>query len=813
MEEIIIGTFPHNQGGDCLQDVAIKVNKNFEEVYEYISDIESSLIDPDDPSLIGTGKIKIIRLLNEHTVSDEGRIVIENFLQDVKEDKVNYILAVNYLGGINPINLIRYTSKVITFEFLIMSKYKVIGYLLDIYLNYDGSFGSINLFQRELDQKKELTVDLDNNVINIDEWKIFASATSNNKSNSSKFIIKSGNTYNLILSFTNNGSQSADYIIFQQGLILYRIDFPQGMQFDITSYTISKLDLTLFEDELKSLEDKITQKIDDVISGNLEDINKKLENKVDKEVGKGLSSNDFTDEDKILLGNIVNKVDKVTGKGLSSNDFTDEYREILDTLQDVVIEVNRMSKEQASLPSKILTNIQPAQLEALKKDKVGLDLTFDVGNIEDKTQIYLDGATQDTAGILTAEDKKVIDSVADLKLGYNEETRMIQLNNGTELVSEIPADRFIKDGMVNGVSIDEETKVVTITFNTDAGQEDIPVDFGDIYDLLLGEAKSYVDNKIFLQVGLENGKYPGGQIAYIQHPDTSTIRLIPTWKDHFNSFIFNVDGEIEFNDGNGPNSSSIITIKNTDKVNNSYNLKDYLDLKANQATTYTKEEVNDLISSKANSATTLAGYGITDAKIENRTITLGSNSIEIPESPIVLTISSTANESNVAAYTKLLSNLTISTYIVDNDIYYRSVLNSVINSTTIRVFVIVNAATSNPSLREYQLYSNGSLTQSIDTVLITSKQLKSTLTYTTEANADNVSVWNNYLNNYISGLQVYDTSLYYPIHEINRATNTIYAQTIALDPNELRFVAYTITPTTGAMTKTTTSYQLTPVTA
>lgn len=525
-------------------------------------------------------------------------------------------------------------------------------------------------------------------------------------------------------------------------------------------------------------------------------------------------------------------------------------------LQDVVIEVNRMSKEQASLSSKILTNIQPAQLEALKKDKVGLDLTFDVGATEDKTQIYLDGATQDTAGILTAEDKKIIDSVADLKLGYNEETRMIQLNNGTELVSEIPADRFIKDGMVNGVSIDEETKVVTITFNTDAGKEDIPVDFGDIYDLLLEEAKNYTDNKILI---LSPGSITGQELYNILISETNIVFIAkmgntyyPFFKMekvsdnnyslHFayhlvdedtNTFyvqtyyIYNITPTNTDEIGFGIKTIAILPtdvyINNLEQtLNNKVNISELSNysttaqannLYASKSLESTVSTLQTTVAAKANSATTLAGYRITDAKIENGTIILGSNSIEISESPIVLTISSTANESNAAAYTKLLSNLTIPAYIVDNDTYYRSVLNSIINSTTIRVFVIVNAATSNPSLREYQLYSNGSLTQSIDTVLITSKQLKSTLTYTTEANADNVSVWNNYLNNYISGLQVYDTSLYYPIHEINRATNTIYAQTIALDPNELRFVAYTITPTTGAMTKTTTSYQLTPVTA
>lgn len=45
-------------------------------------------------------------------------------------------------------------------------------------------------------------------------------------------------------------------------------------------------------------------------------------NKVDKVNGKGLSTNDYTDEDKTAVGTIGDKVDKETGKGLSTNDYT-----------------------------------------------------------------------------------------------------------------------------------------------------------------------------------------------------------------------------------------------------------------------------------------------------------------------------------------------------------------------------------------------------------------------------------------------------------------------------------------------------------
>lgn len=95
---------------------------------------------------------------------------------------------------------------------------------------------------------------------------------------------------------------------------------------------------------------------------NAADVTEALANKVDKVYGKVLSSNDFTDAEKAKLANIaagadktvvddtlksdsVNpvqnrvihnalalKVDKISGKGLSTNDFTDELKEKLENL-------------------------------------------------------------------------------------------------------------------------------------------------------------------------------------------------------------------------------------------------------------------------------------------------------------------------------------------------------------------------------------------------------------------------------------------------------------------------------------------------
>ena len=61
-----------------------------------------------------------------------------------------------------------------------------------------------------------------------------------------------------------------------------------------------------------------------------------LSNYVEKVEGKGLSTNDYTNEDKTLVGTIKDKVDKVEGKGLSTNDYTNEDKEEVDSIKNKV---------------------------------------------------------------------------------------------------------------------------------------------------------------------------------------------------------------------------------------------------------------------------------------------------------------------------------------------------------------------------------------------------------------------------------------------------------------------------------------------
>ena len=112
-------------------------------------------------------------------------------------------------------------------------------------------------------------------------------------------------------------------------------------------------------DEYNTNAESLINRIAGVESKNTEqDTN--IANKVDKEAGKGLSSNDYTDAEKEKLAslsnyndteikaditdikaknteqdtNIANKVDKEAGKGLSSNDYTDAEKEKLASLSN-----------------------------------------------------------------------------------------------------------------------------------------------------------------------------------------------------------------------------------------------------------------------------------------------------------------------------------------------------------------------------------------------------------------------------------------------------------------------------------------------
>ena len=81
---------------------------------------------------------------------------------------------------------------------------------------------------------------------------------------------------------------------------------------------------------------------------------------------------------------------------------------------------------------------------------------------------------------------------------YDSTTKHINFKHGSEVKTYIDASDFIKDGMVDSVSIVDSgsTKCLVITFNTDAGKEDIILPIGDIFDPSNYYTKNEINNGV-----------------------------------------------------------------------------------------------------------------------------------------------------------------------------------------------------------------------------------------------------------------------------------------------------------------------------
>lgn len=84
-----------------------------------------------------------------------------------------------------------------------------------------------------------------------------------------------------------------------------------------------------------------------------------------------------------------------------------------------------------------------------------------------------------------------------LNLKYDSTNKKIQLLGINDAkIAEIDATDFIKDGMVNNVEFDPETRILTITFNTDSGKEAITVDLSSLVDTYRAGKGIAIDNNV-----------------------------------------------------------------------------------------------------------------------------------------------------------------------------------------------------------------------------------------------------------------------------------------------------------------------------
>ena len=173
-----------------------------------------------------------------------------------------------------------------------------------------------------------------------------------------------------------------------------------------------------------------------------------------------------------------------------------------------------------------VTGTTTAPTVGLKLDKAPGNVTLSQSAAGLKASVQIPAAT--VTGVAT--DDKVLGLTgtklsSTLNLKYDSTSKKIQLLGiKNAVIAEVDAADFIKDGMVSNVSFDATSKILTITFNTDSGKEDIPVDLSSLVDTYtagngIAIAKNVISIKVdstsegFLSVGTAGMKISGVQDA------------------------------------------------------------------------------------------------------------------------------------------------------------------------------------------------------------------------------------------------------------------------------------------------------------
>ena len=161
---------------------------------------------------------------------------------------------------------------------------------------------------------------------------------------------------------------------------------------------------------------------------NISNIVDELDNKIDKVEGKGLSTNDFTDEEKSKLAGLSNyddttlankvsnvenalsnKVNKDGDKTLSTNDFTDAYKDKLDNLSnyDDTNLSERLTEVEDIIPSSASSSNKLATLDDIPEASGGTTNYSELNNKPQIAGVELSGnKTLSELGIQPAEQGK-----------------------------------------------------------------------------------------------------------------------------------------------------------------------------------------------------------------------------------------------------------------------------------------------------------------------------------------------------------------------------------------------------------------------
>lgn len=397
MERFRIGRYPFNFQGDLLRDVVVKLNYNFSLIEDLLRQGGVS-IDPDNLITINNIE-KLIQVINDKISNELNYLVyvyydgIYHFLSDIEfsDNKVNLIFEGSIIKDGKIVsstyiitcdldsegNILNVTSENSKREYNI-SGFRVIRIRtkpLEFIDEEDLKLVGEALKDPSNSNSVELSIQDNSSTTNlIPHQSILSTIVSDNEIAHELKFITGENLITVKFTYNSNteeliGSPSLTESLApsSETLILSEInDIPSGGRISDENYdrlvlaiennadiyttdntgliksvilildTDNEIILTVKDNNLTE-KNIIISKFNNLIKTEKVELATKesVDNKVDKEPGKGLSSNDYTSEEKTLVGTIINKVDKVQGKGLSTYDLTESRKNKLDSYPEL----------------------------------------------------------------------------------------------------------------------------------------------------------------------------------------------------------------------------------------------------------------------------------------------------------------------------------------------------------------------------------------------------------------------------------------------------------------------------------------------
>ena len=284
-------------------------------------------------------------------------------------------------------------------------------------------------------------------------------------------------------------------------------------------------------------------------------------------------------------------------------------------LENITIDGESVTKDNIVAKFQAVANVEPASKEDID-DKVE-EIEGEIGNLSDEVALKANATD-----LLTLFDGAE----------YNSQTKKIVFKHGDTVLVQIDATDFIKDGMVSNVEI-VDNKLV-ISFNTDAGKENIEIPLSEIFNPNDYYTKTQIDAKeqsVNASIALK------ANITDLNAETTARQEKDTTLQNGLDSLALNLANEINNRqDADTALQSNINAKANAEDVydkqtaNSTFatqtvvneeiaariagdgELNEALQAKADKSDTYSKSEVDDALATKQNVGDYATNTALTD---------------------------------------------------------------------------------------------------------------------------------------------------------------------------------------------------------